>query len=130
MPADTINIAQDAESGQQYTIRRVVTKKGYLSSGFIHFPPGCFGFVDVRVSLEISGTEVPICPIPDLETSTQQFVSIDDFTLPFPIDRDIGKDDLIIVEIRNGDAVNDHDITVLAFWWHKKPSPQQIRELI
>ena len=121
MPAETINIRQEAESGMQYTVRRRLTKAGYVSSGYVHFPPGCEGLVDVRVSLEIDGSEVPIFPIPDLETSTPQYIAIDAFTLPFPVDRDIAKDSLLIVEIRNGDADNDHNITVLAYWYEKKP---------
>lgn len=122
MPAKTINISQDAVTQQAYVLTERIRADGYLSSGFIHFPPGCRGFVDVRVSIQVAGSYVALAPADDVIRNVPQFIHIDDFTIPFPIDLEVKARDMIRVEIRNRDLVNDHEITVLVFWWDHKPA--------
>lgn len=122
MPAEVINIYQDAASEQGYELSEEIQHDGYLSSGYIHFPPGCAGLVQVRVSVEVKGSYNAVAPVDDFERNRPQFIQLDDFTLPFPIDLDVKSGERIKVEINNYDKVEDHAITVLVYWWDHKPS--------
>ena len=116
MPAELINIRQLAVLETGYTLRRKIDKDGWLHSGYIHFPAGCNGLVQVRLSVEISGTEMHLIPIPDRTTNTAQFVALDNFTLPFPLDVQVKKNDVIVFEINNYDLVFNHNISLLVIW--------------
>lgn len=121
MPAETINIRYDVGTETNVTLAHQFDSDGYLESGYIHFPPGCQALVYVRVSVEVQGSMFHICPVEDKETNTPQYVALDNFTFPFPIDREVKRRDILQVEIYNYDDTQDHQITVLIYRWDKKP---------
>lgn len=116
MPAEVLNIRQVAASQQGYVLSEQIVKDGYLSKGYIHYPPGCIGLVYVRVSVAVDGSFKAVAPRSDTERGQPQYIALDNFTVPFPIELNVSKRDRMQVEIINYDIVNPHTITVLVFW--------------
>ena len=69
----------------------------------IHFPPGCNALVDVA-----AGYSQDKRLLPDVG-----YLALDNVTPTWPIEKDMGDIDLLWVEIRNGDEVNSHTISVI-----------------
>lgn len=110
MPAEQINFRYDVPEATEVQLAYRLKKDGWLTDGFMHFPLGCNALVQVRMLLEIGGVLKLITPIEN------EFIALDDANYPFLIDRGISRLDRIIVEIRNTDEDNEHQISVIITW--------------
>jgi len=75
---------------------------GYIKELKIHWPPGCNGFVDVRVG---HGPK-QFCPV-------EGFLSLDNVTPTYPFNEYVVHTENIWVEIQNTDGLNAHTISVM-----------------
>lgn len=75
---------------------------GHIREIKIHWPPGCLGLVDVRVS---HGAK-QFCPF-------EFFLSLDNVTPTFPFNEYVVHTENIFVEIQNTDGINPHTISVM-----------------
>ena len=75
---------------------------GYIRELKIHWPPGCNGFVDVRVG----HGAMQFCPF-------EGFLSLDNVTPTYPFDEYVVHTENIWVEIQNTDGLNPHTISVM-----------------
>lgn len=91
---------------QGVTLRQPAPFSGYIKEVTIHWPAGCNALVDVRVGHGVSQF-TQFCPI-------QGFLALNDVTPTYHFNEWVGKDENIMVEMRNTDAVNPHNITVTA----------------
>jgi len=79
--------------------------KGRITSITMHFPDGCNGLVHIAFGhggLWVAPSEV------------DTYHSLNDATPTFPTDEPIEKGEHLWAEIRNGDGVNPHNVTVIA----------------
>jgi hypothetical protein len=84
------------------TLQDVVPFKGKITQITVHFPNGCNALVQVAVSWK--GNQ--ILPI-------SGFIALNDTTPQFSANTPVQNDDLLTVQINNGDAGNAHTITVI-----------------
>lgn len=110
MPSEQINIRHDCPDSTGVVLRWEIRKDGWLTDGFMHFPPGCNSLVQVRMMLETGGRRIEVTPV------RNQFIALDDANYAYPIDIEVRKRDAIIVEINNYDSVNSHQISVIVNW--------------
>lgn len=73
-----------------------------ITSIMLHFPPGCNALVDVAIGHGNS----QLCP-------TDGFVALDAATPVIPMRESVKSGEEFWVEIRNGDAINPHTISVI-----------------
>lgn len=111
MPYEQINFRRTVDPLTGVVLRYELTRKGRLSSGFVHFPSGCNGLVYVRVLITSKKQYIKqVCPIGD------EYIALDDANYPFHIDQPVEAGDLIFVEIYNHDATYQHTIsTIITF---------------
>jgi len=74
---------------------------GHVTSVMIHWPPGSNALVDVVVGHGVT----QFCP-------REGYLALDDATVFFPFNEWLDDQEELWVEMRNGDAVNPHTITV------------------
>ena len=110
MPSEQINIRYDCPKSTGVVLRQEIRKDGWLTDGFMHFPPGCNALVQVRMMLETGGRRLEVTPIQN------QFIALDDANYVYPIDIEVKMRDAIIVEVNNYDSVNAHQISVIVNW--------------
>lgn len=110
MPSEQINIRYDCPASTGVVLRWEIRKDGWLTDGFMHFPPGCNALVQVRMMLETGGRRIEVTPIQN------QFIALDDANYAYPIDIEVKMRDAVVVEINNYDAVNPHQISVIVNW--------------
>lgn len=86
---------------QGVTLSQTPAAAGYIKQITIHWPDGCNALVDVRVGHGL----VQICP-------REGYLALNDATPSYPFSEWVEAADEVWVEMRNGDAVNLHSITV------------------
>lgn len=120
MPSSQINYRYTIPAGAVRELSYEMKKDAILTEGFMHFPPGCVGAVQIRVLLERDkfGNIKQVTPVND------DYVALDDATYPFVLDEEIEKGDKVIVQIRNTGA-NEH--TVSAIITQEYPGPEGFR---
>lgn len=84
------------------TLQDQVPMDGRITQITAHFPNGCNALVDVAVSWK----NVQVLPV-------SGFIALNDTTTQFPADTPVKQDDILTVQINNGDAANPHTITVV-----------------
>lgn len=95
-------IQQNVLQQQGVILNQLPPFDGYIREVKIHWPPGCNGFVDVRVG---AGTR-QFCPF-------EGFLSLDNVTPTYPFNEYVVHTEPIWVEIQNADAINPHTISVM-----------------
>lgn len=95
--------------------RGLRTTKDYHLAGKItqilfHFPPGCSGLVDVK----LSKNELPFYPV-------EGFLALDNATPVYYVEADYYAHEPLSVEVRNRDSVNPHAPSVAVTIRFKKP---------
>lgn len=110
MPSEQINIRYNCLKRTGVVLRQEIRRDGWLTDGFMHFPPGCNALVQIRMMLETGGRRIEVTP------RENQFVALDDANYAYPIDIEVKMKDAIIVEINNYDSVNAHQISVIVNW--------------
>lgn len=84
------------------TLEEVAPFDGFIKQVIIHWPDGCNALVEVKVTYD----SLPqFCPSTD-------YLALNNATPTFSFNVEVQADFSIIVEMRNGDAVNSHAITV------------------
>jgi hypothetical protein len=73
-----------------------------ITSITLHFPAGCNALVDVAVG----HSNIHICP-------HEGFIALDDATPVIPVHETVRAGEQLFAEIRNGDAINPHAISVI-----------------
>lgn len=103
-----IEQSQAAASGQRYVQR--IDSNGIMEITHIHFPPNCNALVDVAVGIyPESGKSIQLIP-----TEESTFINLDDVTIPFHPYEPVESGYRMWVDIYNYDAVNPHNISVIA----------------
>jgi len=110
MPSEQINIRYNCPASTGVVLRQEIRKDGWLTNGFMHFPPGCNALVQVRMMLETGGRRIEVTPV------EHQFIALDEANYAYPIDIEVKMKDAIIVEVNNYDSTNDHQISVIVNW--------------
>lgn len=121
-----INFRRNVLAGTGVELRYQMKRKGWLTTGLMHFPAGCNSLVQVKVSLirrETPLVKEEIAPIDEL------FIALDDTTFPFIVDQKVTLNDEIVVEIANTDGANPHQISVIMTWASIRSIPE-IAEII
>ena len=73
-----------------------------ITSVTMHFPAGCNALVDVAAG----HSNIRVCP-------NEGFIALDDATPVMPVRETVRAGEELFVEIRNGDAINPHTISVI-----------------
>jgi len=76
--------------------------KALMTSICFHFPPGCNALVDVAAG-HLAKQAFP----------QQGFLALDNATPVFPVHEELIAGEQLWAEIRNGDAINPHTLTVI-----------------
>lgn len=84
-------------------LEEAIPIKGTITSIVLHYPGGCNALVDVSVG----HGERQLCP------SGIGMVALDGATPVIPVSEKANIDDVVWVEMSNGDGANSHTITVI-----------------
>lgn len=95
------NLEMAGVDGSQVMMTEFSPFSGYIKEVSIHWPDGCDSNVEVRVG---HGT-VQFCP-------DEGFLALNDITPTYPFNEWVNDHEEIWVEMINGDAGNEHAITV------------------
>lgn len=121
MPSEQINFRETVPAGIAYLLSYQFLKDVHLTSGFVHFPPGCNAVVLVRIMLQLGrkGNVIQTTPIDD------KYIALDDANWAFTLDEHCRKEDKVLVEMINQGA-QEHQISVIVT--QEYPSPERMVE--
>jgi len=98
---EQISFAYNLAALQGVMLEETAPFAGYIKQIGLHFPDGCNALVDVRVGHNVE----QFCP-------REGYLALNDATPTYPFNVEVSDGDSIWVEMRNGDTVNPHNITV------------------
>lgn len=90
---------------QRVKIAELCPLTGKITSVTIHFPAGC----NALVHIAFGHGGVWVTP-----SEINTFLSLNDATPVFPVSEPVMKNEYLWAEIRNGDGVNAHSVSVIA----------------
>ncbi|GAH78486.1 unnamed protein product, partial [marine sediment metagenome] len=97
-----IRITQNVLPTQAVILTQEAPFDGYVREVKIHWPPGCAGWVSVRVGYRTK----QFCPF-------EGFLALDNVTPTYPFNEYVQHTENLWVEIQNADGTNAHRITVM-----------------
>lgn len=97
-----IRIEQNVLQLQGIILTQEAPFDGYVREVKIHWPPGCAGWVSVRVGYRTK----QFCPF-------EGFLALDNVTPTYPFNEPVQHTENLWVEIQNADAIWPHRITVM-----------------
>lgn len=97
-----IRIEQNVLPTQAVILTQEAPFDGHVREVKIHWPPGCAGWVFVRVGYRTK----QFCPF-------EGFLALDNVTPTYPFNEPVQHTERLWVEIQNADGINAHRITVM-----------------
>lgn len=106
-----LNFRETVQPGQGVRVTRSFHQKGKVTQVMFHFPPGCNGLVEMRLSKD----EKPFYPV-------QGYLALDDATpVRQNVDIECYEREPFTLEVLNRDAINPHTPTCTVTIRFKKP---------
>lgn len=111
-----LDFSYELAVGEEKQLTEKMPWNGYVMSAIISWPSGCNNLAGIRITVD--GLRV----VP----RNSQWIALDDVTIGVPIVRRVGKDRLIVVDMKNNDTAFTHYLTALVTVYNYFPGFVQL----